>query len=60
MSVPPVRLRVSVSIPTVSPGIADKIAERNPNMVVQAPETSTALEEDDPYAEYQIPDDLMW
>ena len=40
--------------------IADKIAERNPNMVVQAPETSTALEEDDPYAEYQIPDDLMW
>ena len=40
--------------------VAEKIAERNPNMVVQPPEGSTAVDEDDPYAEYQIPDDLMW
>ena len=40
--------------------IADKIAERNPAMVVQPPEQSTAVDEDDPYAGYEIPDDLMW
>lgn len=40
--------------------IAEKIAERNPNMVVQPPEGSDAVDEDDPYAEFQIPDDLMW
>ncbi|WP_160153882.1 DUF2058 domain-containing protein [Microbulbifer sp. ALW1] len=40
--------------------IADKIAERNPAMVVQPPENSTVVDEDDPYAGYEIPDDLMW
>ncbi|MBB5210655.1 DUF2058 domain-containing protein [Microbulbifer hydrolyticus] len=40
--------------------IADKIAERNPAMVVQPPESSAQVEEDDPYAGYEIPDDLMW
>ena len=40
--------------------IADKIAERNPAMVVQPPEQSSAVDEDDPYAGYEIPDDLMW
>ncbi|SDJ54818.1 DUF2058 domain-containing protein [Microbulbifer yueqingensis] len=40
--------------------IADKIAERDPGAVVQPPADSNAVEEDDPYADYQIPDDLMW
>ncbi|QIL89398.1 DUF2058 domain-containing protein [Microbulbifer harenosus] len=40
--------------------IADKIAERNPAMVVQPPAQSAPVEEDDPYAGYEIPDDLMW
>ncbi|WP_105104383.1 DUF2058 domain-containing protein [Microbulbifer pacificus] len=40
--------------------IADKIAERNPSMVVQPPEQTTVVEADDPYAGYEIPDDLMW
>lgn len=40
--------------------VADKIAERNPAMVVQPPENNTAVDEDDPYADYEIPDDLMW
>ena len=41
--------------------VADKIAERNPAMVVQPPENSSAaVDEDDPYAGYEIPDDLMW
>jgi len=40
--------------------IADKIAERNADIVVQPAADSAAVDEDDPYADYQIPDDLMW
>lgn len=40
--------------------IAEKIMERNAAMVVQPPAQSTPDNEDDPYADYQIPDDLMW
>ena len=39
---------------------ADKIAERNPDIVVRVKQASTESEEDDPYAAYKIPDDLMW
>ena len=40
--------------------IADKIAERDPGLVVRVTKSSTEVEEDDPYAAYKIPDDLMW
>ncbi|GJI98608.1 DUF2058 domain-containing protein [Duganella sp. BJB488] len=40
--------------------IADKIAERDPALVVRVNKSTTAVEEDDPYAAFQIPDDLMW
>jgi hypothetical protein len=40
--------------------IADKIAERNPGIVVRVKQASAAVEEDDPYADFKIPDDLMW
>ncbi len=40
--------------------IAEKIAERDPALVVQVKRSSTASTEDDPYAAYQVPDDLMW
>ncbi|MDD3353285.1 DUF2058 domain-containing protein [Zoogloea sp.] len=40
--------------------IADKIAERDPSIVVQVRKTSTEIAEDDPYAAFQVPDDLMW
>ncbi|MFC6632116.1 DUF2058 domain-containing protein [Microbulbifer taiwanensis] len=40
--------------------IADKIAERNADIVVQPAADSAPADEDDPYADYQIPDDLMW
>jgi uncharacterized protein YaiL (DUF2058 family) len=40
--------------------IADKIAERDPSLVVQVKKTSTATDADDPYAAFQVPDDLMW
>ncbi|MBV6274299.1 DUF2058 domain-containing protein [Alcaligenaceae bacterium CGII-47] len=40
--------------------VADKIAERDPSLLVQVNKASTVIDEDDPYAAYQIPDDLMW
>ena len=40
--------------------IGDKIAERDPGLVVRVNKTTTEVDADDPYAAYQIPDDLMW
>ena len=40
--------------------IADKIAERDASLVVRVNKPSTAIDADDPYAAYQIPDDLTW
>lgn len=40
--------------------IADKIAERDASLVVRVNKSSAPVDEDDPYAAFQIPDDLMW
>lgn len=40
--------------------IADKIAERDASLVVRVIKPSTEIDADDPYAAYQIPDDLTW
>lgn len=40
--------------------VADKIAERNPGIVVRVNKASKDVEADDPYADYQIPDDFTW
>ena len=40
--------------------IADKIAERDASLVVRVNKQSTEVDADDPYAAFQIPDDLMW
>lgn len=42
--------------------IADKIAERDASLVVRVKSSKAAaqVDEDDPYAAFQIPDDLMW
>lgn len=40
--------------------IADKIAERDPSLVVRVNKTATEVDADDPYADFKIPDDLMW
>ena len=39
-----------------------KIRELNPNLVVllNTPSAKKQEDEDDPYAEYKVPDDLMW
>jgi len=40
--------------------IADKIAERDASLVIQVNKSSSEIDADDPYAAFQIPDDLMW
>ncbi|GGK57463.1 DUF2058 domain-containing protein [Amphritea balenae] len=40
-------------------GIADKITERRPELIVSRQEVEE-IDPDDPYADFQIPDDLMW
>jgi uncharacterized protein YaiL (DUF2058 family) len=40
--------------------IADKIAERDASLVVRVNKASADVDADDPYAAFQIPDDLMW
>ncbi len=40
--------------------IADKIAERDPSLVIRINKPDTGIDADDPYAAYQVPDDLMW
>jgi uncharacterized protein len=40
--------------------IADKIAERDASLVVRVKKTTTEIDEDDPYAAFQIPDDFTW
>lgn len=40
--------------------IADKIAERDTSLVVKVNKPNTEIDADDPYAGYQIPDDLTW
>jgi len=43
----------------VPPAIAEKIRQRNPSLVIDLPEEQAPVA-DDPYAQYQVPDDLMW
>jgi len=40
--------------------IADKIAERDASLVIRVNKANTEIEADDPYADFKIPDDLMW
>ena len=40
--------------------VADKIAERDASIVVRVNKASTEVEADDPYADFQIPDDFTW
>lgn len=40
--------------------VADKIIQRDPGYIVLANQVDATIEEDDEYAEYQVPDDLMW
>ena len=40
--------------------VADKISERDSSVVIAGNQASAEAEEDDAYADYKVPDDLMW
>tara|TARA_R110002126_G_scaffold10245_86_gene46830 strand:+ start:6609 stop:7142 length:534 start_codon:yes stop_codon:yes gene_type:complete len=40
--------------------VAEKIKQRDPGSIVLLNTKQQQVDEDDPYADYQIPDDLMW
>lgn len=40
--------------------IAEKIEERDPALVIRVKKSSDEVDEDDPYADYKIPDDFTW
>jgi len=40
--------------------IGEKIAERDPDSVIQVKQTTTEVDADDPYADFKIPDDFTW
>jgi len=44
----------------VPKAVANKIHERSPEYLVLMNDSTEAIDEDDPYAGYEIPDDLMW
>jgi len=44
----------------VAKAIAEKINERNEQRIILIEKTDETMDDDDPYADYQIPDDLMW
>lgn len=40
--------------------IAEKIQQRNETRVILIDDAQQSIDENDPYADYQVPDDLMW
>ncbi|MGI5308827.1 DUF2058 domain-containing protein [Rheinheimera sp. WS51] len=44
----------------VPAAVAEKISQRQPESIVLLNVKQQQPEEDDPYAEFQVPDDLMW
>ncbi len=44
----------------VTKAVAEKIQQRNEKRVVIFSDDQNTVDENDPYAEHQIPDDLMW
>ena len=40
--------------------VAERIAQRDETIVLVLHQGGDEIDEDDPYADYQIPDDLMW
>lgn len=53
-------IRLADATELVPKVVADKIAERDPSIVVRVKKPEAPVDENDPYADYKIPDDLMW
>jgi uncharacterized protein YaiL (DUF2058 family) len=44
----------------VAPDVAERIREREPRAVVSLGESKSGPDQDDPYKDYVVPDDLVW
>lgn len=53
-------VRLEDAVELVPKVVADKIAERDPSVVVRVSKPKVSLEEEDPYADFPIPDDFTW
>jgi len=54
-------VRLTDGYELVPAAVADKIRQRDDSVIVlHNTKATTELAEDDPYADFQIPDDLMW
>lgn len=55
-------IREKVGYAVVPSSIAEKIRERQPDLIVlhNTSQTASQADPDDPYAAYKIPDDLVW
>ncbi len=55
-------VRYADSYALVPMSVAEKIRQRDASLVLSSsePDQKTDIDEDDPYAAYEIPDDLMW
>jgi len=40
--------------------VAEKIRQRDEQSVITPPRESGVVDDDDPYADYQVPDDIVW
>lgn len=52
--------RLEESYAVIPTAVAKKIAERDQETVIENDVKEEVVEEDDPYAQYVVPDDLMW
>ncbi len=52
--------RLGESYEVVPLVIADKIKERDPSVIITTEQADNIDDADDPYADYPIPDDLLW
>lgn len=57
-------VRLAAAYELVPAAVAGKIEQRDPTLVVllntQAPRNQEVDQEEDPYADFKVPDDLMW
>jgi len=53
-------VKTSEGYEVVATVVADKIKERDGDVVIPLNQSESIVEGDDPYADYRVPDDLMW
>lgn len=53
-----VRFKKGFSV--IPAAVADKVSARDSSLVIRNQAQETTVDENDPYADYQVPDDLIW